>query len=134
MLEIALLLLIITINHAYVSAEASESITPIRFIVSLESLRLINVTPINVAMIASHTCQDGTTLRNTIVSATNTGKRKHNVVASPDGMYLNASNKNILLSVNIAPKANKTQICFRDTLKLCLLQSTRIPNKTTAIA
>ena len=129
-----LLLLMITINHAYVRAEASESSTPIRFIVWLELPKLIMLTPINVTTIASHTCHDGTTLRNTMVSATNTGKRKQSVVASPEGIYLKASNKNILLSVNMAPKANKTPICLGVTLKLCLSRSSRIPNKPTAMA
>jgi hypothetical protein len=45
-------------------------------------------TPANVAAIASHTGIDGTTFRNTMIIATNTGKRKLSVVARPEAMYL----------------------------------------------
>ena len=56
------------------------------FIVSPSLPFVIIITPTNVAIMAIHTGNDGTTRRNTIIMATNTGYRNMSVVASPDAI------------------------------------------------
>ena len=80
-------------------------------------------TPANVTAIESHTGQDGTTLRNTMMMATRTGKRKTSVVASPEAIYLYDSKRNVLLAVNRSPNARRTADCLRLILKLSFLIS-----------
>jgi tRNA A58 N-methylase Trm61 len=44
------------------------------------------ITPTKVATIESHTGHEGTTLRNTMMIATKTGKRNTSVVARPEAI------------------------------------------------
>ena len=86
-MELMLLLrLMVIMKSAYANAEPMESITPMGFVASLPSPCVMMITPMNVATIDAHTGHDGTTPRNAMMRATNTGNRNTNVVARPEAM------------------------------------------------
>lgn len=65
-----------------------ESHTPRGSISPAPEPPVIIITPANVAAIDSHTGQEGTTFRKTIMIATIAGNRNTSVVARPEAMYL----------------------------------------------
>ena len=73
MLPMVLLRLMMTMKHAYTSAEPSESQTPVGLMACVLSLCVMMNTPMKVAAMASHTCHEGITRRKTMISATMAG-------------------------------------------------------------
>ena len=67
--------------------------------VCVESLCVMMTTPANVRNMDNHTGHEGITFRKTMMMATRTGSRNTSAVARPDAIYLNASNRNMLLEV-----------------------------------
>ena len=62
-----------TINRAYTNAEPKDRATPMGFSESPPLPCVIMITPPNVAAMESHTGQEGTTRRKTMIIATSTG-------------------------------------------------------------
>ena len=64
--------------------------------------------------------------------ATRTGYRNTIVVASPDGMYLYASNRQRLLAVKSSPRMTSLMACLPDTRKFYLRMTSHSPSSITA--